>query len=81
VNESPGQIDEQSAAIFPAAVAAKQSTWRLQLVWVVPIVALLIAGWLVVQSVMKSGPTITIRFSTGEGIEAGKTKITHKSGI
>ena len=79
MNESPGQIDEQSAAIFPAAVAAKQSKWRLQLVWVVPIVALLIAGWLVVQSVMKNGPTITIRFSTGEGIEAGKTKIKFKN--
>ncbi|MBK5054008.1 MCE family protein [Burkholderia sp. R-69927] len=45
----------------------------------VPMVALLIAGWLVVQSVMKSGPTITIRFSTGEGIEAGKTKIKFKN--
>ncbi|MFM0209549.1 MlaD family protein [Paraburkholderia sediminicola] len=75
----PGQKDEQSASIFPAAVAAKQSKWGLQLVWVVPIVALLIAGWLVVQSVMKSGPTITIRFSTGEGIEAGKTKIKFKN--
>ncbi len=79
MNESPGQTDEQNASVFPAAVATKQSKWRLQLVWVVPVVALLIAGWLVVQSVMRNGPTITIRFSTGEGIEAGKTKIKFKN--
>ncbi|KAE8757799.1 MCE family protein [Paraburkholderia madseniana] len=51
----------------------------MQLVWLVPIVAVLIAGWLAVKSVMQTGPTITIRFSTGEGIEAGKTKIKFKN--
>ncbi|WP_341319511.1 MlaD family protein [Paraburkholderia sp. IMGN_8] len=51
----------------------------MQLVWVVPLVAVLIAGWLAVQSIMQKGPTITISFATGEGIEAGKTKIKFKN--
>jgi paraquat-inducible protein B len=51
----------------------------MQLVWLVPLVAVLIAGWLLVQSIMQKGPTITISFSTGEGLEAGKTKIKFKN--
>jgi paraquat-inducible protein B len=74
-----GQKDDRDTSGFPSAVAVKQSKWRMQLVWLVPIVAVLIAGWLAVQSVMQTGPTITIRFSTGEGIEAGKTKIKFKN--
>ncbi|WP_372450317.1 PqiB family protein [Paraburkholderia aspalathi] len=74
-----GPKDDQDTSGFPSAVAVKHSKWRMQLVWLVPIVAVLIAGWLAVKSVMQTGPTITIRFSTGEGIEAGKTKIKFKN--
>ncbi|MFM0076390.1 MlaD family protein [Paraburkholderia sediminicola] len=79
MNELPGQKDDQDTSGFPSVVAVKHSKWRLQLVWLVPVVAMLIAGWLAVKSVMQTGPTITIRFSTGEGIEAGKTKIKFKN--
>ncbi|WP_172167621.1 PqiB family protein [Paraburkholderia elongata] len=60
-------------------MTAKRSRWRMQLVWLVPLVAVLIAGGLAVQSIMQKGPTITISFATGEGIEAGKTKIKFKN--
>jgi paraquat-inducible protein B len=65
---------------FPQAVArpAHSSRWRMQLVWLVPIVAVLIGGWLAVKAVIEQGPTITISFKTGEGLEAGKTKIKFK---
>ena len=79
MNELSGPKDDQDTSGFPSAVAVKHSKWRMQLVWLVPIVAVLIAGWLAVKSVMQTGPTITIRFSTGEGIEAGKTKIKFKN--
>ncbi len=64
---------------FPEAVAAPRSRWRVQLVWLVPLVAVLIGGWLAVQSILEKGPTITISFLTGEGLEAGKTKIKFKN--
>ncbi|HMC46421.1 MAG TPA: MlaD family protein, partial [Caballeronia sp.] len=64
---------------FPEAVAAPRSRWRVQLVWLVPLVAILIGGWLAVQSILEKGPTITISFDSGEGLEAGKTKIKFKN--
>ena len=48
------------------------------LVWLVPIIAALIGVWLVAVTWLEKGPTITIRFGTAEGIEAGKTKIRYK---
>jgi paraquat-inducible protein B len=60
--------DDQDAPGIPTAVAVKRSKWRMQLVWLVPLVAVLIAGWLAVQSIMQKGPTVTISFATGEGV-------------
>jgi paraquat-inducible protein B len=78
VANPPDQPGAPGASDFPEAVATPRSRWRLQLVWLVPIVAVLIGGWLAVQAVLQKGPTITISFKTGEGIEAGKTKIKFK---
>jgi paraquat-inducible protein B len=64
---------------FPEGIATRRSRWRLQLVWLVPLVAVLIGGWLAVQAILEKGPTITITFATGEGLEAGKTKIKFKN--
>ncbi len=79
MNKLPEQNDDLAAPDFPAAVSVTPSKWRMQLVWLVPLVAVLLAGWLVAQSVLQRGPTITISFATGEGIEAGKTKIKFKN--
>ncbi|WP_235025483.1 PqiB family protein, partial [Caballeronia terrestris] len=64
---------------FPEAVAKPRSRFRVQLVWLVPLIAVLIGGWLAVQAILAKGPTITISFVTGEGLEAGKTKIKFKN--
>src|SRR5579864_2671154 len=64
---------------LPEAVATPRSRWRMQIVWLVPIIAVLIGGWLAVKAVLEQGPTVTISFVTGEGLEAGKTKIKFKN--
>ncbi|WP_233857352.1 PqiB family protein [Paraburkholderia sp. HD33-4] len=64
---------------FPDAEPVPRSRWRLQVVWLVPIIAVLIGGWLAVKAVIEKGPTITIGFATADGIEAGKTKIKLKN--
>src|ERR1700688_3294228 len=79
MDKPPGQHDQPDASDFPEAVAARRSRWRVQLVWLVPLVAVLIGGWLAVKTVLEKGPTITISFVTGEGLEAGKTKIKFKN--
>ena len=64
---------------IPSAVPRKPGPRSLQLVWIIPIVAALVGGWLVVKSVWEQGPHVTIQFRSAEGIEAGKTRIKHKA--
>ena len=63
---------------IPQAIAVRKSRWSIQLVWLIPLVAALIGGWLAIKTVLERGPTITISFKTAEGLEAGKTKIKYK---
>jgi paraquat-inducible protein B len=63
---------------IPEAVAEPKRRYSIQLVWLIPIVAAIIGGTIAVKSYLQKGPTITITFKTGEGLEAGKTKIKYK---
>jgi paraquat-inducible protein B len=65
-------------ASIPELAVQPAKSHRLQLVWIIPIVAALLGGWLAVSTALQRGPTITIAFKTGEGLEAGKTKIKYK---
>ena len=53
--------------------------WLPSLVWLIPIIAALIGLSLVAQEILKTGPTISITFSSAEGIEPGKTKVKYKN--
>jgi paraquat-inducible protein B len=50
----------------------------ISLVWLVPIVALVVAASLFVRTVILVGPTIDIEFATADGIEPGKTDVRYK---
>jgi paraquat-inducible protein B len=71
-------VDELDLTEIPAAVPTRRRGWSVQFIWIVPIVAALIGGWLVIKGILERGPTITITFKTAEGLEAGKTKIKYK---
>ena len=49
------------------------------MVWIIPLIAAIIGGWLVYKSISEKGPVISIIFNTAEGLEAGKTKIKYKN--
>lgn len=51
----------------------------ISIVWIIPLVAALIGGWLTYKTISEQGPTVTITFEGGGGLEAGKTKIKYKS--
>ena len=51
---------------------------RISIVWLVPLIALAVGGWLVYKAISEKGPTITITFKSASGLEAGKTKIKYK---
>lgn len=61
------------------ALRERKKRKSLPFVWIVPLVAAIIGGWLVVKGILEKGPTITIHFKTAEGLEAGKTKVKYKS--
>ena len=65
-------------ADIPAAVVEPKRRRTLQLVWIIPILAAIIGASLAVKSYLERGPEITITFKSGEGLEAGKTKIKYK---
>lgn len=50
----------------------------LPLIWIVPLIALLLGGWMIFSAVRDRGPEITIEFEDGTGVEAGKTQLKHK---
>lgn len=69
---------EPEAETLPEAVAVPRRRFTPQLIWIVPIVAVLVGGWLAAKAILERGPIITITFKTAEGLEAGKTKIKYK---
>jgi len=73
------QLDPADVASLPSAVLHRSQRPRLTLVWLVPLVAALIGGWIAVRAVIDRGPTITVTFVDADGIEAGKTKVRYKS--
>ena len=56
---------------------SKQS--GISIVWIIPLVTLLVGGWLIVKTLSEQGPRATISFKTAEGIEVGKTRIKYKN--
>ena len=65
------------AADLPQAIVVKRAR-RPSAVWLIPILAALVAIGIAVQRVRSEGPTITIDFLAADGIEAGKTFIKYK---
>jgi paraquat-inducible protein B len=65
---------EPDASELPEPVV-RSGKRQVSIVWLVPVVALLIGGWLIYKAISEKGPEITITFNTAEGLEAGKTKI------
>lgn len=62
---------------FPQA-KVRRSRWKLPIVWVVPIVAALIAGYLVYDHFRTMGPEITITFKDGSGLRVGRTVVRYR---
>lgn len=56
----------------------RPSRWLPSLVWLIPLLAALIGIGLAAKSVLDKGPTVTVSFRTGEGLEQGKTKVKYK---
>jgi len=72
--EDPVDIDA-----LPVAGPGATHRTPIPLVWLIPIVAAVIGGWIAVHSILQRGPAITVSFADAEGIEVGKTKVRYKN--
>ena len=61
---------------LPLAKARPASNWSA--IWVLPLIALLIGGWLGWRAYNEAGIEIQVTFETGEGLQAGKTEVIYR---
>ena len=70
--------DDTDRLEVPRATVVPRRRAAISVVWVIPILAAVVALGIAVQRILSEGPTITIVFKVAEGIEAGKTVIKYK---
>ncbi|MCK9799780.1 mammalian cell entry protein [Pseudomonas chlororaphis] len=61
---------------LPTAKTRPASNWSA--IWVLPLIALVIGGWLGWRAYNQTGIEIQIRFESGEGVQANKTEVVYK---
>ncbi|WP_145191460.1 MULTISPECIES: PqiB family protein [unclassified Pseudomonas] len=61
---------------MPTAKTRPASNWSA--IWILPLIALMIGGWLAWQAYSTAGVEIEVRFASGEGIVANKTEVIYK---
>src|SRR5258708_4459246 len=69
----PGDLDG-----LPQATVVPRKRGRISVIWIIPILAAVVAIGIAIQRIRSEGPTIEIVFSAAEGIEAGKTLVKYK---
>lgn len=50
-----------------------------QLIWLLPLLALLVGAWLAYKTLSEKGADIVLHFKTAEGLVAGKTRVKYKA--
>ena len=71
--------DTETTTPRPTAKPELRAAQRWNIVWVVPILALLIGSWMIYRNVTSRGPVARVTFVTADGIGAGKTEVRCRS--
>ena len=72
----PSSIPPSPPLPLPEEEPARR--WQPSLVWLVPLLAAVIGLGLVGKAIFDQGPTVTVSFRSGDGLEPGKTKVKYK---
>jgi paraquat-inducible protein B len=75
--ESPAGSGQGSQSGNPPQTALRRTVWP-NLVWVIPILALLIVGYLGVKTVLNRGEVVTVTFSIAAGAKPGETQVLYQ---
>jgi paraquat-inducible protein B len=85
MNETAKDLEEQDVGVGEEAkdviarVVGAGGDLNFSKVWLVPVVALVIGLWMTYSHYAGQGPIIEITFQSGEGIQAGTTKVRRKN--
>jgi paraquat-inducible protein B len=71
--------DQRSGPETTDVPQARTRRARFNLIWLIPIVAVAIGGYLAWRTLAQNGPLIVISFQTADGITAGQTQVRHKA--
>ena len=63
---------------LPRATVVPRRRQRISVVWIIPILAAVVAIGIAIQRILSEGPTVTIVFKAAQGVEAGKTFVKYK---
>jgi len=58
--------------------AAPETRRRISIIWLLPIIAAAIGGWLYYDSIINAPIKVAVQFKTADGIAADKTKVLYK---
>jgi len=70
------QSPQDNDGIMPDAVVRRI---RFSIIWIIPVISVLIAGFLVWRSFANNGPEITVMFDTADGLTSGQTQVKNKA--
>jgi paraquat-inducible protein B len=56
-----------------------QTRRGFSLIWIIPLIAVLVAGALFWRTLAQQGPAVTLTFLSADGLTAGQTKVRHKA--
>ena len=70
-------MSDTSELLTPVRASTRRSR-RIPVIWTIPLLAIAIGGWLAWDTFSKRGPTITISFVSGEGLQAGQSQLKFK---
>ncbi len=72
-------MSESESTTPPAATPVVRAAQRWNIVWVVPLLAILLGGWLLYRNFTTQGPIAEVRFETADGIAGKKTEVRCRS--
>lgn len=76
-------MNESEPTPHPTPISATapqlRAAQRWNMVWVVPILAVLLGAWMIYRNFSSQGPVAYVRFETADGLAAGKTEIRCRS--
>jgi paraquat-inducible protein B len=62
----------------PLVRASIRRSRHVPIIWIVPLLAVVIGAWLAWDTLSQEGPTVTISFESGEGLQAGQSQLKYK---